>query len=414
MAKLFYLQVLTLLLTLSACNGSGEKQTQNVTPLSCHSQAEKNQYLWQILNEHYLWQEQLDQQTQVANFSSLQTLLGDVTKKNPIDRFSFIQTNDGIDFQQLILEGVGISYGMDYQIPPDNSALVITQVFNQGSAAELGLKRGDKITHIAGKSIAKAVADTTLNTEQFNSKRIAGHKVEIQWQNAHGLHSGTLEHRQIKVNTVTHQQIIHTEHHKIGYLVFYLFTATAAEELNQSFAHFAQAQVDRLIIDLRYNGGGCCLDSPLESQIAGENVLGKLAGRFFHNSKQSQKNSQEYFTLEPGAPTLNMDQVIFLTSGATASASEATINKLKPYIDVKLVGQRTYGKPVGSASFNICGETAFLTTARSENAHGVGDYFDGLAVDCVAEDKVAGDWGDRSDPLLSEALFLLEHGHCSI
>jgi hypothetical protein len=40
--------------------------------------------------------------------------------------------------------------------------------------------------------------------------------------------------------------------------------------------------------------------------------------------------------------------VFVLTAGNTASASELVINNLKPFMDVILIGEHTYGKNVGS------------------------------------------------------------------
>ena len=44
----------------------------------------------------------------------------------------------------------------------------------------------------------------------------------------------------------------------------------------------------------------------------------------------------------------NLNRVFILTSNSTASASELIINNLKPFMEVILVGEHTYGKNVGS------------------------------------------------------------------
>src|SRR5690606_22852325 len=46
--------------------------------------------------------------------------------------------------------------------------------------------------------------------------------------------------------------------------------------------------------------------------------------------------------------TLTGNRLYVLTSSGTASASELIINGLKPYMDVFLIGDVTYGKNVGS------------------------------------------------------------------
>jgi hypothetical protein len=47
-----------------------------------------------------------------------------------------------------------------------------------------------------------------------------------------------------------------------------------------------------------------------------------------------------------------LNRVFVLTSKATASASELVINNLKPYMDVVLIGDNTYGKNVGSVTLS--------------------------------------------------------------
>jgi len=44
----------------------------------------------------------------------------------------------------------------------------------------------------------------------------------------------------------------------------------------------------------------------------------------------------------------SLNRVFFLTSTGTASASELIINNLKPFMNVILIGEHTYGKNVGS------------------------------------------------------------------
>ena len=66
--------------------------------------------------------------------------------------------------------------------------------------------------------------------------------------------------------------------------------------------------------------------------------------------------------------------IVFIVSSATASASELLINGFKPYVDVKLVGSKTYGKPVGYFGIGIDVYSAYLSSFRILNADNKGDY----------------------------------------
>ena len=48
--------------------------------------------------------------------------------------------------------------------------------------------------------------------------------------------------------------------------------------------------------------------------------------------------------------SLNLNRVYFIVSRSSASASELVINSLNSYIDVRLVGETTVGKQVGSVT----------------------------------------------------------------
>jgi hypothetical protein len=52
-------------------------------------------------------------------------------------------------------------------------------------------------------------------------------------------------------------------------------------------------------------------------------------------------------------------------------------------------------------------------THHNQNAVGFGYFFEGISVYCPAVDSVAGGWGDLNDPMLSEAVYLLENNQCS-
>jgi hypothetical protein len=216
----------------------------------------------------------------------------------------------------------------------------------------------------------------------------------------------------VSTNTVFATKIIESAVGRIGYLVYNSFIDPSSADLNQAFAYFNDKQVDELIIDLRYNHGGTSrMSNQLASQIGGDFVAGNI-----YNKPTNNKNHQsdiEMFNLNGAEHYLSMSQVVFITTEESASGSEVLINSLKPFIDVKLVGQKTYGKPVGMRVSQLCDQIVLAITHHNFNADGFGDFFDGIPVDCPAIDTVTSDWGDLKDPMLSEAVYLLDNGQCS-
>ena len=99
---------------------------------------------------------------------------------------------------------------------------------------------------------------------------------------------------------------------------------------------------------------------------------------------------------------------------ATASASELVVNALRPFMPVILVGDRTYGKPVGQYQFEFCDKVLAPVSFTLRNANGQGDFFDGFAPDCSAADDISRQLGDTQEASLREALTVIDIGKCKI
>lgn len=221
-----------------------------------------------------------------------------------------------------------------------------------------------------------------------------------------------MEKTVVNINTVLHHSIIQNGNEKVGYLVFHSFLATSKAELVDVFNDFKAAGVTKMILDLRYNGGGLVdVAQSLASAMVTTNTATDLFTVLKYNDKHQDLNNEFFFlSLEN---ELDLEQVTLITTGATASASESVINGLKPFVDVKTVGSTTFGKPVGMNGFEFCGNVMLPITFAGFNQDGEGDFFDGISADCAAEDDLGFSFGDVKGPMLSEALAVSQSGSCS-
>jgi carboxyl-terminal processing protease len=110
--------------------------------------------------------------------------------------------------------------------------------------------------------------------------------------------------------------------------------------------------------------------------------------------------------------SIQLDKLVVITTSSTASASELVISGLKPYMNMKLIGSTTHGKPVG---MNIEGDTKLNIAVapisfRNVNSQGYSDYFDGIPVDFAIKDNVTQDWGNTADASLNAALNYISLG----
>jgi hypothetical protein len=79
---------------------------------------------------------------------------------------------------------------------------------------------------------------------------------------------------------------------------------------------------------------------------------------------------------------------------------------------VTVIGDRTFGKPVGQYGFEFCEKVLFPVAFATENALEEADYFDGIPADCAAPDDLEHQIGDPAEGSLAEALGFLRTGRC--
>ena len=140
--------------------------------------------------------------------------------------------------------------------------------------------------------------------------------------------------------------------------------------------------------------------------------------RLVHNPARANQDSTVRF--QPQPQSVSPVRIAFLTTEATASASEINVNALKPYVEVAIVGSDTLGKPVGQIAFDLpgCEDRLRLVAFKTVNALGEGDYYTGLAATmpgsaCAAEDTLDAPLGAVEDNLTREAMDWLTNGACN-
>jgi C-terminal processing protease CtpA/Prc len=271
-----------------------------------------------------------------------------------------------------------------------------------------GITRGYKITKINEKTVSSIIADNSLSAAFGEDKE--GVQTSIEVEDLTGkIRTITLAKVAVNMNTVLHRDVREVNGRKVGYLVFNSFIEKSKEELNEAFTYFQTMGVRELILDLRYNGGGS-LD--IARHLAGLIASSRAAGRDFvtltyNTAKQSQNKP---YLLETVPLHIPLERLFVITSTSSASASEAIINGLKPYMPVITIGNRTHGKPVGMNVWRVNGYAVVPITFKVANANGEAEYFEGIAADGLVKDDLTALFGDPSEDCLAQALYYIGHG----
>lgn len=409
------LAILVLVLNLAACGSSSGDGLSGPTAGSgaCSVDGQK-QFVLDQLYTWYLWNDQLPSDLNIANYATPEELVTTVTETygpqdgsgNPVDRFSRVvdAQADAEFFGEGKYEGFGFS---QREVAPND--IQLTGVFAGSPADVAGLARGQRIVSLDGRSIAEvqAAEGTSVvfaqDTVLFGMQRLDNSTFSV-----------SIDRAVVTIPPVPQWRVIDIGGGvNVGYMEFTTFVSTAEPEFENAFQAFRTANVADLIIDLRYNGGG--LVSTAES--LGDYLGGSVASNLIfssteYNPDRSSNNSIRRFSTL--ANSLGLSRLLVIASRGTASASELVTNGMIPHVDVVIVGDNTFGKPVGQIGLEFCDKLLRPTAFKIANADGDGDYFDGLPVDCPATDDLSIPVGDSQDPNMLAAINYINTGACPV
>jgi C-terminal peptidase prc len=383
------------LLLLTSC----ETEKDDLIPLSDQERELRNTVV-EIMRTWYLWNEQLPQ-VSIEQFNTVQDMLGSMVRAD-VDRWTYM--TDAAEFDRFFTAGEAVGVGIGLRLDPMGD-MWISFVQPRGPAGRAGLARGMKILRVNGTPAREI---TNFRTAFGEDREGVVLSLEVQ-QPGQEPQTFTMTKGVVSLNTVLHHSVIERSGKKIGYMVFNNFIAVAAQELNEVVTQLKNEQVEELVLDLRYNGGGMLsIAQELAGLLAPVERDDQLLVKLEHNKNRSSENQTFFFRRSPNS--LNLKRIVIITSGATASASEVIINGLKPFMPVVTVGANTYGKPVGSYGFRVSGFMVLPITFRTVNALGEADYFQGIPVNSRADDDLSRNFGDVQEASLAEAIRYLETG----
>lgn len=415
--------------------------TTNVVPATQRQLLTDSLYLY--TKEVYLWHEVIpayatfnprQYATGSSDLVAAQNEMTAIRALQPQDKkhgYSFVTTQAGSD---AIQTGADEDYGffikaaaLDQVLPYDSVHWFVEYVYKTSPSGVAGVQRGWYISKINNSTIGYDDASVAILNDVFFG---TGTSANFTFTKPDGTTvAANLTKAAFTANSVLYSDVLTNGAKKVGYLVFnQFFGSGSVTELTTAFSDFASKGINELVVDLRYNhGGSTTTQDALANLIAPAGANGKTMYTYIFNDSLTA-GKFPLLKRKPGfsnvsfAPTDNsvsyekkgsvnsLTRVFFIVTGETASASELLINNLRPYVDVKLIGDTTYGKPVGFFPISIFNYAIYPISFKTVNSAGSAEYYDGFAPDKLAPDGVNRNWGDVAEPCLGSALNYISTG----
>lgn len=351
-----------------------DKEEEDTASPQYYTQAEPyiNQFCYDQMSYYYLWWKDID----ATNW---------YLDADPIKKIESIRYEE--DRWSMAIENIkpytepstttSGTYGYDFQPywadeSQKNIVAVVTMVYPGSPAEEAGLKRGSVILQIDGKNIRNTSEDyRTLQSSASVKLTVAFSMDEFDAPRQVSMTSVDMY-----LDPVLYEKVFACGDKKVGYVFFNDFSMECNERLIQVARKFKAEGVSELVLDLRYNGGGYVVTEELLASLLAPEANVKAGdlyqtavyngtgyykdmeayyGAEFSNTYFTTKHEWEYrdkkYAYDTSDANIGLTKIYGLVSGGTASASEAILVSMMPFVDVEIIGTQTEGKHCSGVMF---------------------------------------------------------------
>lgn len=389
--------ILCLLITLLTLASCGEDRSGEY-----YSKVEKNIWMEEIMLKYYLWYDNIPTIKEDNYFDTpsdfLKKLVYDKALGGKGDSFSYVISKEK---ESRSFIDKNSTYGFDFELMTDPLGKTthvyarVLYVLPNSPAIEAGLKRGDWISAVGENDLTADKYKDLVSGQatRFARKSIITTGNEPTWSTVDSVYIGAS--RYIEPNPFYIDTVYKIDNKKIAYMMYNAFSTGPTDQpgdteytqqMLQIFGRFKSELPDAFILDLRYNPGGylSCAQE-LGSLLAPASALNQPFFTLKYNNITTPQEVSYKLNSQLAGQNLNLNKIYILTTQFTASASEAIINCLRPYMgteNVIQVGETTVGKPVAMESYGYSNDSIDITlwpvVAYVLNSEGKANYDKGL------------------------------------
>lgn len=244
------------------------------------------------------------------------------------------------DYQDFLIESKGEFSGLGISVTPKNGSLLIISPLDQTPAEKAGIKAGDFLVAINGKSIREMSLSEVMNQVRGPQGSIVNLTI-LRKGNDHPLHF-QLKREIIRIKNVRSKMLTDN----FGYIrisQFQELTALAVKTAVKELQHQSKNHLRGIILDLRNNPGGL-VDEAIDT------VQEFLDSKHIHKFRklivyaEGQSPQAKFTSYANKNDILANAPIVTIINNGSASAAEIVAGALKDYKRSLIVGQQSFGK----------------------------------------------------------------------